>query len=58
MPGHSTRINAASNIPPPIPLVVEPFPQVLALACPDGNYDAFTHNPLGRILKLGFTYAF
>ena len=24
----------------------------------DLNYDAFTHNPLGRILKLGFTYAF
>ena len=24
----------------------------------DLNYDAFTHNPLGRIFKLGFTYAF
>ncbi len=24
----------------------------------DLNYDAFTHNPLGRIFKLGFTYSF
>ena len=24
----------------------------------DLNYDAFTHNPLGRIFKLGFTYTF
>ncbi len=24
----------------------------------DINYDAFTHNPLGRIFKLGFTYSF
>ncbi|MDE0514158.1 MAG: TonB-dependent receptor [Gammaproteobacteria bacterium] len=24
----------------------------------DMNYDAFTHNPLGRIFKLGFTYSF
>ena len=31
------------------PLVVEPFPQVLALACPDGNCDAGNPAYLNRI---------